>query len=78
MSKFYGQIVGDRGAATRTDHRRIKTAAQSYSGSVITELTYNEEDKLMVEVCVGENESTSYGRMIFYGTFEEYVKKLRG
>lgn len=76
MSKFYGQVVGDRGAATRGGHHRIKASAQSYDGSVITELTYN-EDKLMVSVCVGMDESTSIGRQIFYGTFDEYVAKLK-
>jgi hypothetical protein len=76
MSKFYGQVVGDRGAATRGGYHRIKASAQSYDGSVITELTYNNEGKLMVDVCVGKDESTSMGSRIFYGTFEEYVAKL--
>jgi hypothetical protein len=76
MSKFYGQVVGDRGAATRGGHHRIKASAQSYDGSVITELTYR-EDKLMVSVCIGVDESTSIGRQIFYGTFDEYVAKLK-
>lgn len=77
MSKFYGMVQGHRGAATRGGHRSIKAAAQSYDGSVITELTYNDENKLMVSICVGVNESTAYGRQIFYGTFEEYIEKLQ-
>jgi len=77
MSKFYGMVVGDRGEATRGGHHRIKASCQSYAGSVITELTYNHEGQLMVDVSVGIGESTSYGRTIFHGTFEEYVAKLK-
>ena len=76
MAKFYGQVNGGRGTATRVGHRNIRTAAQSYDGSVITELTYNDEGKLMVDVCT-DDYSTSYGRRIFYGTFEEFVAKLK-
>ena len=76
MAKFYGQIAGDRGAATRTGYSRIKATSQSYDGSVITELTYNDEGKLMVDVCVGDC-STAYGHRVFYGTFEEFVAKLK-
>ncbi len=42
MSKFYGQINGGRGTATRTGHQGIRASVQSYDGSVITELTYND------------------------------------
>lgn len=75
MSKFYGTIQGGRGAATRTGHKGIKACAQSYQGSVITELSYD-NDKLMVSISVDTNESTTYGRQIFYGTFDEYIEKL--
>lgn len=75
MSKFYGSVQGNRGAATRGGSSSIKTSAQSYDGSVITYLSY-EEDKLMVEVCVSDC-SSSYGSRIFYGTFEEFVHKLK-
>ena len=74
MAKFYGSIQGSRGAATRTGGSLMKSSVQSYDGSVITYMSYD-EDKLMVEVCVS-NESSAYGRRIFYGTFEEYIAKL--
>ena len=74
MAKFYGSIQGNRGEATRMGHSSIKSSVRSYDGSVITYLSYD-EDKLMVEVCVS-NESSAYGRRIFYGTFEEYIAKL--
>lgn len=77
MARFYATIQGNRSPATRMGHQSIKAAAQSYDGSVITELSYNEEDKLMVDVCVSEGSSSTYGNRIFYGTFDEYVAKLR-
>jgi hypothetical protein len=76
MAKFYGMVQGDRGAETRCGQRRIKSACQSYRGSVITELTYKDND-LMVEVRIGENESTSYGSLLWYGTFEEFVVQMK-
>ena len=74
MAKFYGTIQGARGPATRLGHKSIKAAAQSYDGSVITELSYD-EDKLMVRVSTSKD-STTYGSTIFYGTFDEFVNKL--
>ena len=75
MSKFYGQVQSSKTAATRTGHHSIKASVQSYSGSVITELTY-EEDKLMVRVST-DSGSSAHGSTIFYGTFEEFEKKLK-
>lgn len=79
MSTFYGSIQGNRGAATRGGSRNsgIRASAQSWNGSVITELTYDENDRLMVSVSTSEG-SSSYGSRIFYGTFDEYVAKLKG
>ena len=75
MAKLYGSIQGNRGAATRMGHSSIKSSVQSYDGSVITYMSYDDE-KLMVEICVTD-ESSAYGRRIFYGTFEEYIAKLQ-
>ena len=77
MSKFYGQIQGSRGAATRCGHSHIKASVQSYDGSVITELQYNDKGQLMLEVTVAKDESTSYrGNRVFYGTLDEFINKL--
>lgn len=78
MSTFYGMIQGNRGSVTRGGSRAsgFKASAQSYNGSVITYLSYNDEDELMVEICVSEG-SSSYGSQIFYGTFDEYINKLK-
>lgn len=78
MSTFYGSIQGNRGAATRTGSRcsGIESSVQSWNGSVITSLSYDQEDRLMVTVRVSEG-SSSYGRTVFHGTFDEYIKKLQ-
>lgn len=78
MSKFYGMVQGSRGPATRGGHHSIKASCQSYKGSVITELSYNENDELMVEVSIDKDKSTSYGSLLFRGTFNEFVEKLGG
>ena len=80
MSKFYGTVVGQaKTPATRCGSKKsgIRTAAQSYDGSVITELSYdNESNELMVEIEVNDGTSM-FGRTIFRGTFNEFIEKLR-
>ena len=78
MSTFYGCVQGNRGSVTRVGSRAsgFKASAQSYNGSVITHLSYNDNDELMVEICASDS-SSSYGTRIFYGTFDEYVNKLK-
>ena len=77
MATFYGSIKGGRGEATRcgTKNSGIKASVQSWNGSVISELSYD-EDKLMVRVSTSTG-SSSLGTQIFYGTFEEFVNKLK-
>ncbi len=78
MSTFYGMVQGNRGAATRGGSKvsGFKATAQSWNGSVITELSYDENDQLMVNVSYSTG-SSCYGTTIFYGTFDEYIMKLR-
>ena len=77
MATFYGSIKGSRGEATRcgTKNSGIKASVQSWNGSVISELSYD-EDKLMVRASTSTG-SSSLGTQIFYGTFEEFVNKLK-
>jgi hypothetical protein len=79
MSAFYGMVQGNRGVATRGGSRAsgFTSTVQSWDGSIITRLSYNNKDELMVSVETAEG-SAPYGTTIFYGTFEEYVAKLRG
>ena len=78
MSTFYATIQGNRGPATRRGSAAsgIKAAVQSWKGSVITSLSYNQDDELMVNISVSKG-SSSYGDTIFYGTFEEFKQKLQ-
>lgn len=77
MAKFYGQVNGGKTSATRTGHHGLTSSCQSYDGSVITSLSYNTDGKLMVDLSIGEGVSTSYGKTVFYGTFEDFVKKFK-
>lgn len=79
MATFYGSVQGNRGVATRGGSRAsgFKSTAQSYDGSVITRLSYNDKDELIVTIEVSDY-SAPYGTTIFTGTFEEYINKLKG
>ena len=73
MSKFYGMVVGNRGAATRggSDNSGFKATAQSYDGSVITRLSYNDDNQLMVCIEMEDGRSSTYGDVVFHGTYDE-------
>lgn len=84
MATFYGQVFGNgRTSATRsgTYDSGLRTSAQSFKGSVIVELTQPEDEdgnrELMVEVQVNSN-TASRGKSLFYGTLEEFCKRLGG
>ena len=81
MSTFYGTVEGQRGPATRCGSRAsgIRTAAQSWNGSVIVDLNYNEhdgEDMLMVSINTSEG-SSAYGDNVWHGSFEDFVEVLK-
>lgn len=80
MSHFYSTIKGNRGTANRCGSKDsgIMAAAQSWHGSVIVRLTYNEETGCdMVDIEISD-ESSTHGKSVFFGTFEELEKKLIG
>jgi len=72
MSKFYGMVVGNRGAATRggSANSGFKATAQSWDGSVITRLDYDNDNNLIVTIEMEEG-SRTYGDVMFRGTYEE-------
>ena len=79
MSTFYGTVIGNRETpATRCGSRAsgITTAAQSWDGSVITRLTYDESGELMVELRTSPDSSARGCTLLFYGTLEELRQKL--
>ena len=76
MSKFYGQVFGQAETiATRRGHRNIRVSAQSWNGSVITTLNYNDDGDLMVEIETSDG-SDSRGYTRFRGTMKEFIEKL--
>ena len=78
MSAFYGMICGNRGAATRGGSKNsgYKASAQSYDGSVITYLDYDQNGELTVQLSLSDH-SSSYGDTMFRGTFKELQESLQ-
>ena len=78
MSKFYGMVRGNRGASTRggSANSGFKATAQSYDGSVITCLDYDQNNNLKVRIELSEG-STTYGDVAFSGTFEELKESMK-
>lgn len=78
MSKFYGYVRdewGNRTAATRCGHEGITAAAQSYDGSVITDLRY-EGDELVIRIEIA-NGSANHGEQVFVGNLAKLRNTLR-
>ena len=78
MSKFYGMVRGNRGAATRggSVNSGFKSTAQSFDGSVITCLDYDSNNQLKVRIELSDYTST-YGDVAFSGTFEELKASMK-
>lgn len=73
MASFYGTIndpYSNTKEVSKVGHKGIKACARSYHGSVITELSYNDNNELMVEISL-DNDSSTKGTRMFKGTFEE-------
>ena len=72
MATFYGQISGNRGTASRlgTKTSGLTVSAQSWDGSVITQLSYDSKDTLKVKLSIDDG-SSFYGETVFNGTLEE-------
>ena len=76
MSKFYGQVFGSaKTNASRRGNQNITVSAQSWDGSLITELYYDDNGKLNVRLEHAES-SGICGRTVFHGTMEELLVKL--
>lgn len=78
MSAFNGTVVGDRQQtdATRRGFKRIKAAAQSWDGSLISELWY-EKGKLMLRLSYCLTSGTC-GDTLYSGAFSDFVKMHGG
>ena len=80
MATFYGMIQGNRGVATRGGSfaSGYKATAQSYDGSIIVYLDYNQEKELTVRLCTSDKSSTfsDSNSKDFNGTFKELKQLL--
>jgi len=80
MSRFYGSVQGNRGAATRGGSAAsgFKASAQSYDGSVIVELFEDKEGKVVVDIGLNNGSSSYVTEPLFRGSFDELREKLTG
>ena len=75
MSAFYGTIKGNaKSNATRRGYHNIKVSAQSWKGSLITKLYY-EDNTLMCELEYNQ-ESATQGNNIYKGSLDNLVNIL--
>ena len=79
MSLLYGTVIGNRRTSTAcgTKNSGIRAVAQSYDGSIITDLDYTADGKLLVRIGAAYDKSaTTYDELLFSGTIEELKAKL--
>lgn len=79
MARFYGTLDDPgcaRGIATKCGYTCMKASAQSYDGSVITKVYYDEDDRLCVRIELDDGSAKS-GDLYFKGTFEQLKEKLK-
>lgn len=79
MSALYGTLQGSRGEATRcgTKSSGMRVSCQSWETSVITEMDYDQEDKLRIEIRIADGSSSGWGAQTFFrGTGAELKEAL--
>ena len=68
MAKFFGTVQGGRGKATRLGHKDLKVTAQSYAGSIIVNLYYNEAEQMdCCEISIGQSSTEFSGYTMYHG-----------
>ena len=81
MSAFYGMVCGNRSEATRGGSKSsgFHSSCQSFDGSIITKMRYNNEGQLRVTVGTNDGSSscTDWNSPDFEGTFEEFKELLQ-
>lgn len=80
MSKYYGETVGynskgTKSVASRCGYSGIRSAAQSWDGSVIAVIRDDKEGNPVFEIEITD-ESSLYGDTIFSGSLEELKEAL--
>ena len=77
MSKFYGKVIGQATtSATRrgSENSGIRTAAQSYDGSVQVSLCYDNEKQLKIRLTCSDGSSVYGDKTLYDGSFEGFKK----
>ena len=81
MSAFYGMVCGNRNEATRGGSKNsgFHSSCQSYDGSIICKMRYDDDDTLKVTVGTSDGSScyTDWNSNDFNGTFEEFKDLLK-
>ena len=70
MATFFGTVQGGRGKATRLGDKThgLCVSAQSYAGSVIVNLYYNNVDQIeCVDISVAPGSTSDSGRSLYAG-----------
>lgn len=75
MSRFYGNIIADRGESSRCSQRSITTAARSWNGSVIVTLDEDSSGETRVRIELADG-SAAHGRRFVDCSFDQLKKTL--
>ena len=80
MSVFYGTVQGNHGEATRQGSKLsgIRGSVQSWNGSIITSMWYDETTgDLCCEIKTNSGSASITGETIFRGTFDQFKAGLK-
>lgn len=81
MSAFYGMVEGNRKCATRGGSKSsgFRASCQSYDGSIISTMNYDEDGTLRVRVGTNDGSSccSDWNSEDFNGTFQEFKDLLK-
>lgn len=81
MSAFYGMVEGNRSCATRGGSKSsgFRASCQSYDGSIISTMRYDDDGTLRVRVGTNDGSSccSDWNSEDFNGTFQEFKDLLK-
>lgn len=81
MSAFYGMVKGNRNCATRGGSKSsgFRASCQSYDGSIISTMNYDDDGTLKVRVGTNDGSSacSDWNSNDFTGTFQEFKDLLK-
>lgn len=80
MAKFYGTLIGQaKTEATRrgSESSGIRASVQSWDGSCISSLRYNQEGELIIDLSWNDGSSCYGSEHLFSGTIDELRAKLK-